>query len=146
MCSRPRSYAHIGTGNYHVRTAILYTDVGIFTCNPDMARDVVHFIHYLTGRSEPLFTAHFWLRQSLTMRPRFLEMIRREIANHQHGRPARIAAKIKQPEDPELIGALVAAATAGVSVDLTIRGFCCRGPGVPGRTEGIRVRSIIGRF
>ena len=80
------------------------------------------------------------------MRPRFLEFVKREIENRDAGLPARIVAKMNQLEDPEMIEALCEAACAGVPVDLVVRGFCCLRPGVPGRTEGIRVRSIIGRF
>ena len=140
-----RSYAHIGTGNYHVRTAKLYVDFGLFTCDPEITRDVVHLFHYLTGHSRvPPYQS--LLVAPATMRPRFLEMIHREIANQREGRPARIVAKMNQLEDPDLIVALAEASQAGVSVDLIIRGFCCLRPGLPGRTEGIRVRSIIGRF
>jgi len=140
-----RSYVHIGTGNYHVRTAKLYSDLGLFTCNPEITRDVVHLFHYLTGRSAPPAYASL-LVAPVTMRPRFLQMVEREIENRNAGRPARIIAKMNQLEDPEMIRALVEAATAGVPVDLIVRGFCCLRPGVPGLTEGIRVRSIIGRF
>jgi polyphosphate kinase len=140
-----RRYAHIGTGNYHVRTAKLYADLGLFTCNPEITRDVVHLFHYLTGRSEPPAYASL-LVAPVTMRPRFLEMVKREIENRKLGRPARIVAKMNQLEDPDIIRALVEASVAGVPIDLIVRGFCCLKPGVPGYTEGIRVRSIIGRF
>ena len=140
-----RSYVHIGTGNYHVRTAKLYADLGLFTCNPDTTRDVVHLFHYLTGRSEPPAYASL-LVAPVTMRPRFLEMVKREIENCKLARPARIVAKMNQLEDPEIIHALVEASGAGVPIDLIVRGFCCLKPGVPGVTEGIRIRSIIGRF
>jgi polyphosphate kinase len=140
-----RSYAHVGTGNYHVKTAKLYTDVGLFTCNPDITREVVRLFHYLTGHSEPP-PYETLLVAPVTMRRRFLAMIAREVFNLHEGRPARIVAKMNQLEDPELIQALVEAASAGVPVDLIVRGFCCLRAGVPGITEGIRVRSIIGRF
>ena len=140
-----RSYVHIGTGNYHVRTARLYADAGLFTCNPVITRDVVNLFHFLTGHSQaPLCSA--LLVAPLTMRPRLLALIEREIANKRAGLPARIVAKMNQLEDPELIEALCHAAAAGVPIDLIVRGFCCLRPGVPGRSEGIRVRSIIGRF
>jgi len=140
-----RSYVHVGTGNYHVRTARLYTDIGILTCNPLITRDVVALFHYLTGHSQtPVCTT--LLAAPTSMRPRFLELIYREIANKRAGRAARIIAKMNQLEDPELIEAICEAASTGVPVDLIVRGFCCLKPGVPGRTEGIRVRSIIGRF
>ncbi len=140
-----RSYVHIGTGNYHVRTARLYSDVGLFTCNPLITGDVVNLFHYLTGHSQmPVCTA--LLAAPVTLRPRLLELIQREIANKRAGLPARIIAKMNQLEDPDLIEALCEAASAGVPVDLIVRGFCCLKPGVAGRTEGIRIRSIIGRF
>jgi polyphosphate kinase len=140
-----RSYVHIGTGNYHVRTAKLYADLGLFTCNPEITREVVHLFHFLTGYSEPPEYESL-LVAPVTMRPRILEMVRREIDNRKLGRPARIVAKMNQLEDPDLIGALCEAACAGVPVNLIVRGFCCLRPGVPGRTENVRVRSIIGRF
>ena len=139
------TYAHIGTGNYHVRTARLYSDVGLFTHDPTITRDVVNLFHHLTGRSEaPEFRR--LLVAPKTMRVRFLELIAREAANRRAGRPARIVAKMNQLEDPAIIAALCDASRAGVPVDLIIRGFCCLKPGVPGFSETIRVRSIIGRF
>jgi polyphosphate kinase len=140
-----RSYVHIGTGNYHVRTARLYADVGLFTCNPEITRDVIHLFHYLTGHSEAP-VCQMLLAAPQNMRQRFVELIRREIANRQAGMPARIVAKMNQLEDPELIQVLCEASAAGVPIDLIVRGFCCLRPGVPGRSEGIRVRSIVGRF
>jgi polyphosphate kinase len=140
-----RCYAHIGTGNYHVKTARLYADVGVFTCDPRITSDAVNLFHYLTGHSDhPNCTS--LLVAPLTMRPRLLELIHREIQNKRDGRPARIVAKMNQLEDPDMIEALCEASQAGVPIDLIVRGFCCLRPGVPGRTENIRVRSIIGRF
>jgi len=140
-----RSYVHIGTGNYHVRTARMYADVGLLTCDSAITRDVVNLFHYLTGRSlapdcQKLLVA------PTTMRSRFLELVHRETENRRAGRPARIVAKMNQLEDPAMIESLLEAAAAGVPIDLIIRGFCCLLPGIPGRSEGIRVRSIIGRF
>jgi polyphosphate kinase len=140
-----RSYVHIGTGNYHFRTARLYEDVGLLTSDPVITNDVVNLFHYLTGRSQPPVSRTLLVAPN-TMRSRLLELIRREAANKRAGLPARIVAKMNQLEDPEMIEALCEAASAGVSIDLIIRGFCCLRPGIPGRTEGIRVRSIIGRF
>lgn len=140
-----RSYVHIGTGNYHVRTARLYADLGLFTCNPVITNDVVHLFHHLTGHSEAPISQSLLVAPN-TMRPRFLALIHREIANKRAGLPARIVAKMNQLEDPEMIEALCEASSADVPVDLIIRGFCCLRPGVPGRTENIRIRSIIGRF
>ena len=140
-----QTYVHIGTGNYHVKTARLYEDFGLLTCDSQLTRDVVNLFHYLTGHSQaPVTTA--LLVAPVTMRPRLLSLIEREIANKHAGLPARIVAKMNQLEDPEMIQALIAASQAGVPIDLIVRGFCCLRPGVPGRTDNIRVRSIIGRF
>jgi polyphosphate kinase len=141
-----RSYVHIGTGNYHVKTARLYADLGLFTCDPKLTHDVVNLFHYLTGRQAHESAFSQLLVAPDSMRPRLLELIHREIEHKLAGRPARIVAKMNQLEDPEMIEALCAASQAGVQIDLIIRGFCCLRPGVPGRTENIRVRSIIGRF
>jgi polyphosphate kinase len=140
-----RCYAHIGTGNYHVKTARLYTDVGLLTCNPVLTADVVNLFHYLTGCSRH---PHFQklLVAPINMRQRFLQSIEREIEHHRAGQPARIIAKMNQVEDLEMARALSAASQAGVPIDLIVRGFCCLVPGVSGWTENLRVRSIIGRF
>ena len=140
-----RCYVHIGTGNYHVKTARLYADVGLFTCDPRITQDVVNLFHYLTGHADrPNCTT--LLVAPLTMRPRLLDLIHRETQNRRAGRPSRIIAKMNQLEDPDIIEALCEASQAGVPIDLIIRGFCCLRPGVPGHTENIRIRSIIGRF
>ena len=140
-----RSYAHIGTGNYHARTARLYCDVGLFTCDEAITRDVVALFHHLTAHAH---TPHFnkLLVAPASMRKLFIECIEREIENKSAGRPARIIAKMNQLEDPAMIEALCRASQHGVPVDLIVRGFCCLRPGVPGHSENIRVRSIIGRF
>ena len=140
-----RSYCHIGTGNYHEKTARLYTDVGLFTCDPEITADVVQLFHYLTGRSHApafrrLLVAPWNLRDGL------LGLIQREVEHHKAGRPARLVAKMNQLEDAQMCEALVAASRAGLPIDLIVRGFCCLRPGMPGKTETIRVRSIIGRF
>ena len=139
------SYAHIGTGNYHTRTARLYTDVGLFTCDPALTRDVVNLFHYLTGHAQAPHCQTLLVAPA-TMRARFLALIQREADNQRAGRPARIVAKMNQLEDPAIIEALCDAAGAGVEIDLVIRGICCLRPGIAGQSEGIRVRSIIGRF
>jgi polyphosphate kinase len=140
-----RCYVHIGTGNYHVKTARLYADVGLFTCDQRITNDVVNLFHYLTGHADqPNCTS--LLVAPLTMRPRLLDLIHRETKNKLDGRPARIIAKMNQLEDPDIIEALCEASQAGVPIDLIIRGFCCLRPGVQGHTENIRIRSIIGRF
>ncbi|MFL6449079.1 MAG: polyphosphate kinase 1 [Bryobacteraceae bacterium] len=140
-----RTYVHIATGNYHTKTAKLYTDVGLFTCDGAIAREVVGFFHHLTGHSKPPVFSTL-LVAPFVMRKRFLELISREAEHARQGRPARIIAKMNQLEDPKIIEALYDASAAGVSIDLIIRGFCCLRPGVPGRNENISVRSIIGRF
>jgi polyphosphate kinase len=140
-----RCYAHIATGNYHTRTARLYEDVGLLTADPAITGDVVTLFHFLTGRSRtPSFSS--LLVAPTNMRARFLELIEREVANHEAGRPARIICKMNQLEDFEVCEALSRASQAGVPVDLIVRGLCCLAPGVPGLTENIRIRSIIGRF
>lgn len=140
-----RCYVHIGTGNYHVKTARLYSDVGLLTCDPALGQDAVQLFHYLTGHSIAPNCTSLLVAPS-TMRPKLLELIRREAANQTAGLPARIVAKMNQLEDPEIIEALCEASNAGVPIDLIIRGFCCLRPGVAGKSENIRVRSIIGRF
>jgi polyphosphate kinase len=140
-----RTYAHIGTGNYHVKTARMYTDYGLFTCDPVITRDVVNLFHHLTGYSrEPQFDR--LLVAPLNMRERFVEMIHREAEHQRAGRPARIIVKINQLEDLPVCDALSEASQAGVPIDLIVRGFCCLRPGVEGWTENLRVRSIVGRF
>jgi polyphosphate kinase len=140
-----RCYAHIGTGNYHVKTARLYTDVGLFTCDRIITEDVVNLFHYLTGRARtPRFRR--LLVAPVNMREQYISLIGREIENHVAGRPSRIIAKMNQLEDVEISRALVEASRAGVPIDLIVRGFCCLKPGIAGYTENIRVRSVIGRF
>jgi polyphosphate kinase len=140
-----RSYAHVGTGNYHVKTARMYTDFGLFTCDPAVTRDVVNLFHHLTGYSrDPQFEQ--LLVAPLDMRERFIERIEREARHRREGRTARIVAKMNQLEDLPICEALAAASQAGVPVDLIVRGFCCLRPGVPGWTENVRVRSVVGRF
>ncbi len=140
-----RCYLHIGTGNYHVKTAKLYADIGLLTSDPVLTHDAVELFHYLTGHAAAPQCAALLVAPT-TMRPRMLELIGREIEHRRLGRPARIVAKMNQLEDPGIIEALCEASQAGVPIELIIRGLCCLTPGVPGRTESIHVRSIIGRF
>ncbi len=140
-----RSYAHIGTGNYHVKTARLYTDFGLFTCDPVLTRDVVNLFHHLTGYSRrPKFEK--LLVAPLNMRERFVALIRREADHARDGRAARIVVKLNQLEDAPICEALCEASNAGVTIDVIARGFCCLRPGIAGLTENLRVRSVIGRF
>jgi polyphosphate kinase len=140
-----RCYAHVGTGNYHVRTARLYTDLGLFTCDPVLTGDVVNLFHFLTGGARGR-TYHKLLVAPVTMRQRFLEMIEREIEHRRAGRPARVIAKINQLEDRELCEAIVRASGAGLPIDLIVRGFSVLAAGVPGATDSVRIVSVIGRF
>jgi polyphosphate kinase len=140
-----RTYVHIGTGNYNSRTAQLYTDLGLFTCNPLLTADLVELFHYLTGRSLKRDYRKL-LVAPVNMRERFLAKIRREADHAAAGKPARIVAKMNQLQDAKVIRALYDASNAGVRIDLIVRGFCCLRPGIPGLSENIRVRSILGRF
>jgi polyphosphate kinase len=140
-----RCYAHVGTGNYHVKTARLYTDLGLFTCDPVLTGDVVNLFHFLTGGARGR-TYHKLLVAPVTMRQRFLEMVEREIEHHRAGRPARIIAKMNQLEDREMCEAIVQASRAGLSIDLIVRGFSVLAAAVAGATDNVRLISVIGRF
>lgn len=140
-----RSYVHIGTGNYHVVTSRLYTDFGLFTCDPEVTDEVVHLFHYLTGRS--LFSDYRKLLVApLNMRERFEEMVAREISHAEEGRPAGIVAKMNGLADHEMATWLCRASQAGVGIDLIVRGMCTLRPGLKGRSDQIRVYSVIGRY
>jgi polyphosphate kinase len=140
-----RCYAHIATGNYHTRTARLYEDVGLLTANPAITSDVVTLFHFLTGRSRtPSFPV--LLVAPMYLRSEFVGLVEREIENHLAGLPARIVCKLNQLEDSEMCALLSRASQTGVPIDLIVRGLCRLAPGVPGLTENIRIRSIVGRF
>ena len=140
-----RRYVHVATGNYNPETAKLYTDLGLFTCDEDLAHDVSHLFNVLTGSVfQPQFRK--LLVAPTTMRPRFLEMIAREVEHQQAGRGGRIIAKMNALDDRQIIEALYEASAAGVEIDLIVRGICRLRPGLPGRSETIRVISIVGRF
>ena len=140
-----RTYVHVGTGNYNSRTAQLYTDLGLFTCNPEITADVVELFHYLTGRSLKRDYRRL-LVAPVNMRDRFTAMIQREIDHARNGRAARIVAKMNQLQDAQIIRKLYEASQAGVKIDLVVRGFCCLRPGVPGLSENISTISVLGRF
>ncbi len=140
-----RRYAHIGTGNYNPTTARLYTDLGLFTAREDIARDVAEVFNLLTTQSAHPQVGKFLIAPH-TMLPAILEKIDREIAHAREGRPARIVAKMNALQDPKVIRALYRASQNDVQIDLIVRGICCLRPGVPGISDNIRVRSIIGRF
>jgi polyphosphate kinase len=140
-----RRYCHLGTGNYHAKTARLYTDYGLLTADESIGEDVHEIFLQLTGltrvpRLRKLLHAPFSLHQAL------LDRIERESEHARAGRPARVIAKLNALTEPTIIQALYRASRAGVSIDLIVRGVCCLRPGVPGVSERIRVRSIVGRF
>ncbi len=140
-----RRYVHLGTGNYNDSTAKLYTDCGILTCNPQIGEDATAVFNMLSGYSEPLA----WNKLSvapLWLRGRFLRMIRREAEHARNGKPAHIMAKMNSLCDKEIITALYEASCAGVKIEMIIRGICCLKAGVPGLSENISVRSIVGNF
>ena len=140
-----RRYVHLGTGNYNDSTAKLYTDCGIFTCKESIGEDATAVFNMLSGYSEPmswnqLILAPYWLRD------RFLKLIKRETKNAKNGEDARIIAKMNSLCDPGIIAALYEASANGVKIDLIIRGICCLKTGIPGVSENISVRSIVGNF
>jgi len=138
-------YAHLGTGNYHPRTAKLYTDFGLLTTNPDICADVNEVFLHITSLSKANKLKHLWLAP-FTMHRHVLEAIRREARHAKEGRPARIIAKMNALVEEAVIKALYAASEAGVQIDLIVRGACSLRPGVAGISENIRVRSLLGRF
>ncbi len=140
-----RCYAHLGTGNYHPKTAQLYTDLGLLTCDPGITADLVQLFNYLTGLAATQSYSHL-LVAPFNMRQKFYQMIDREIENAKKKRPARILAKFNSMEDREMADKLYAASQAGVPITLIVRGFCCLRPGVKGLSENINVISVVGRF
>ena len=140
-----RRYVHLGTGNYNDSTAKLYTDCGILTCSEPIGEDATAVFNMLSGYSEPknwnrLVLAPLWLRDT------FMRLIRRETEHARNHEPARIVAKMNSLCDKEIIAALYEASAAGVKIDLVIRGICCLKTGIPGISETIHVRSIVGNF
>ena len=140
-----REYVHVGTGNYNPTTARLYTDLGLFTADPDLGADVAEMFNFLTGYGRPAGFRKV-LVSPTTMRDQIVEEIERTVETHKAGEDARIALKMNSLVDARCIQALYEASQAGVRIDLNVRGICCLRPGVEGVSENIRVRSIVGRF
>jgi len=140
-----QTYVHIATGNYNPTTSKYYTDFGLLTANADIGDDATDLFNFMTGFSRPREYTHLMVAP-VNLRERMLGLIEREIEHAKAGRPARITAKINRLTDLEVIDALYRASQAGVSIDLIVRGSCMLRPGVPGLSDNIRIRSIVGRF
>ncbi len=140
-----RHYVHLGTGNYHARTARLYTDYGLLSCNPALGRDASRVFQLLTSLGKVKALSRM-LQSPFTLHKKIIEKIEREAGHARAGKSARIIVKCNALIEPEAIKALYRASQAGVKIDCIIRGICCLRPGVPGVSENIHVRSVVGRF
>jgi len=138
-------YCHVGTGNYNAITARVYTDLGLLTANPEIAEEIAEVFNRLTGFSRPESFQHLLVAPRF-MKDRLLDLIRAETAAARGGEPSRIIAKCNAVTDRDVIEALYEASGAGVQIDLLVRGICCLVPAVPGTSDNIRVRSVVGRF
>jgi polyphosphate kinase len=142
---RIRRYVHVASGNYNTATATVYTDLGLMTCDPEIAADATDLFNFLSGFTAPAGFRRI-LVAPLTLRARFRQLVEDEISWQRRGGAGRIILKMNALTDPGAIEALYQASQAGVDIDLIVRGMCCLRPGVPGLSENIRVRSIVGRF
>jgi polyphosphate kinase len=140
-----KRYTHLGTGNYHARTAKLYTDFGLMTSNPDICQDVNDVFMQITGLGNAGEHTHLW-QSPFSMHPNIIRAINNETERARKGEPARIVAKMNALLEPRVIAALYEASQAGVEIDLVVRAVCALRAGIPGVSENIRVRSVIGRF
>ncbi len=140
-----RRYVHLGTGNYHPRTTRFYTDFGLMTCNDEIAADVNEVFKQLTGLGKASALEHLW-QAPFSLHSNMMDAIHAETVVARSGRKAQIIAKMNSLLEPEIIEALYEASQAGVQIDLLVRGVCCLRPGVPGLSDNIHVRSVIGRF